>query len=359
MIITGDVAVPNLSHCKNLEDIFKSNIHIFNGKTMICNFEGLVHPDILQSNEPILNNHPKVIDVLTERGGVVACLANNHIHDLPNSFDDTTFLFEKYGVHFCGAGKTCEEAAKPVKFEENGKQIIVYNACWNFLLYKRKNPTNGIYIAEIEELKLLNSIRFESETSPSAVLTVFLHWNLDQEILPFPMYRQFAMDLIDAGCKIVVGCHSHCVQGGEKYKDGYIIYGLGNFFIPENVFISGKLKYPEFSKTELVFEWDILNEIAICHWFEFQNNSLSQKLVFLGSEKFELSDTLTRYSPFKNMSSKEYFNYFKNHRRKRFLIPIFRNYKSKYFNLLLLFTLKSRAKIAHQLAILNIIDWQR
>ncbi|MBK8078814.1 MAG: CapA family protein [Saprospiraceae bacterium] len=33
----------------------------------------------------------------------------------------------------------------------------------------------------------------------------------------------------DEGVNFIVGCHSHCVQGGEKYKDGYIVYGLGNF----------------------------------------------------------------------------------------------------------------------------------
>lgn len=54
------------------------------------------------------------------------------------------------------------------------------------------------------------------------------------------MHRLFAKALIDAVANVVAGAHSHCVQGGEKYKDGYIVYGLGNFFLPHNFFQMGK-----------------------------------------------------------------------------------------------------------------------
>ena len=43
-----------------------------------------------------------------------------------------------------------------------------------------------------------------------------------------------AENLRDSGVNVVVGCHSHCIQGGELYKEGVIVYGLGNFFIPWN-----------------------------------------------------------------------------------------------------------------------------
>ena len=49
-----------------------------------------------------------------------------------------------------------------------------------------------------------------------------------------------ARAIIDAGADIVIGMHPHVVQGIEKYKDGLIVYSLGNFSF------GGNLKLTEF-----------------------------------------------------------------------------------------------------------------
>ena len=82
------------------------------------------------------------------------------------------------------------------------------------------------------------------------------------------MYRQFSHDLIEAGVTLVVGAHLHCVQGGELYKNGCIIYGLGNFFIPNGVFANSKLKFPDWASEQLAIEWDVKSNIFKCHWFK-------------------------------------------------------------------------------------------
>ena len=78
------------------------------------------------------------------------------------------------------------------------------------------------------------------------------------------------MDLIDNGASLIVGGHSHCVQGGESYKDGHIVYGLGNFFIPNSTYANGKLNFPAMSNLELVIEWSIKSNTILCHWFEYK-----------------------------------------------------------------------------------------
>lgn len=359
MIFLGDIASPDLSTSASLDTFFQSYEKIFKDKRVVCNFEGLINndsrPDV---NEPILYNHSSIIKVLNRGQEPVFCLANNHTLDLPKQFEFTTGLLKEEDIIFTGAGRSRKEAEMPAVISEGDKEVILFNCCWDFLLYNHLNPRSGIYVAEINETRLIKRIKEYKEKDQSASIVVFLHWSLDLETLPFPMCRQFARDVIEAGAGLVVGSHSHCVQGGERYKEGYIVYGLGNFFIPHHHFINGKLVYPGFSKTEMALEWDPEKNIAICHWFSYLYQDGSHQLIYLESDHFENSQLLKEYSPFAGMTDKEYLAYFKKNRRKKILIPVYTDYHKKVRNFLNTHILKDRAHIARLLAKINIIKWQ-
>jgi poly-gamma-glutamate synthesis protein (capsule biosynthesis protein) len=359
MLFTGDIAAPGIKNSVELSGVFGKYPKIFKDKTLICNFEGLIHDSAEANyNKPVLYNHQETLRVLKARGSVVAGLANNHILDLPLNFNPSIKIFEELDIIYTGAGTNKPDAEQPVQFEENGRQILLFNACWDFLMYNQQNPSNGIYVAEIDEKRLIKQVGQAKAINKNISIVVFLHWNFDLETLPFPMHRQFAKDLIDAGANLVVGSHSHCVQGGEKYNDGYIVYGLGNFFIPHNVFANGKIKYPSFSNTELVLEWEPKTNKAICHWFEYKNLNEEHTLNHLGSEDFETSERLKSYSPFNGLTDDEYFEYFKKHRRKKVLIPIYKDYNAYITNKMFTFLLKNRARVARLLAKHGVIKWQ-
>jgi hypothetical protein len=359
MIFLGDLASPDISSSESLHKVFLKYPEVFSGKRIICNFEGLVYdgsePIV---NEPVLYNHSSVIEVLKQNTPPVFCLANNHILDLPGQFEYSARLFDKEGILFCGAGPDMEEAEKPVLFSEGSRNFALFNVCWDFLLYNHRNPRSGIYVAEIKEEKLIERIKSFKEDYPLTSIIVYTHWSLDLEILPFPMYRQFSQDLISAGTDMVLGSHSHCIQGGEKYKHGYIIYGLGNFFLPHNKFINGKLVYPKFSNIELVLEWDIFSNEIICHWFRYENLENDHSVLHLASELFENSELLAKYSPFTGMNIKEYIKLFRKERRKKILIPIYKDYRKVRLNSAYTSLLKIRANTARILAKFNIIKWQ-
>lgn len=359
MIFTGDLASPTLLHTQQLKTVFGKNRDVFQGKTLICNFEGLINKEGGVHNEPVLYNHPSVINALVERGPVVACLANNHILDLPDQYDETIRHFHENGAHHTGAGKSRAEAERPAVFEENGKEVLVFNACWDFLLYNHKNPEKGIFVAEINENELIAQIIKVRKEKPNAAIVVVLHWNFDLETLPFPMHRQFSRSLIGAGADLVAGHHAHCVQGGERYKDGYIVYGLGNFFIPQNAFAGGKLAFPVWAKTELILEWDPINKKTLCHWFEYQHQNGQHELIHLETNEFEACPRLKFFSPYREMNDAAYLTYFKAHRRKKRLIPVFTSYKNKTINQFSTRILKLRARFARFLAKRNVIKWQQ
>lgn len=359
MIFGGDIACPSVALGEHLDAVFINNKNVFDGKNKYFNLEGLVADDITTNTvSPIVFNHSSVISVLNNHRTLGVSLANNHTLDIPQYFHNTQCHLEQNNIFFSGAGLSVDEAQKVVELNEDGIEISIFNYCWDFLLYHQKNPTNGLYISEISESEIIEDIIKYKHNFPNRKLVVYVHWSFDLEILPFPMHRQFSKDLIDIGVSAVIGCHSHCVQGGEKYKNGYIIYGLGNFFFPYNVFVNGTLTFPDFAKRELVFELDFANDNATCHWFDYNFNKNSHELKFISSESFETSIELKRYSPYSQMTQNEYYKFFKSNRRKKFLIPIFRSYKDYLLNNLYTNYLKLRGRFARNLAKRKLIKWQ-
>ncbi len=359
MIIVGDIASPSELHSKILYKTFENNENVFKKQTVICNFEGLISKNqSLKDRTPVLFNHPSVLKALNKGNVKVAGLANNHILDLPLYYDETTALLIDANIQTVGAGKTKNNALEPVIFEDDGVEIFLINACWDFLLYHQKNPTNNIYINTINEFEILNQVKEIRKNSPNAKIVTFFHWSFDLERLPFPMYRQFSYDLIEAGVSLVVGAHSHCVQGGELYKNGCIIYGLGNFFIPNGVFANSKLKFPNWASEQLAIEWDIKSNIFKCHWFISEGSNEKFKIEYLESTQLNNDTKMSQYAPYQHFTHEKYINFFKKNRRKRLLIPVFKNYKKRYINSCKLVLLKMRAKLARLIANMGLIKWQ-
>lgn len=361
LIFVGDIAVPDFIHAEQFRRVLELHQDIFDSKLVVCNFEGPIFTgEMKDTKRSLLYNHHSVPGIIKSYSRPVFCLANNHLNDFPSSFTETIETLKKEGIPYCGAGTTKSEADSPTCIENNNKKrIFIINSCWDFLLYNRKNPAEGVYVSEIHEIKLLEKVRELKAIEPDSFIVLYFHWSLDLEILPYPMYRKFSMALIDEGANVVVGSHSHCIQGGEKYKNGYIVYSLGNFYIPDNSFIGGKLSYPELSRIQLALEWNPESNKATCHWFESRAIGSLHNLIYLGKDAFESDQRLKRYSPFTTMDDKQYLEFFRKERRKRFLIPIYIDFERRRKNKLLTFGLKNRARIAHQLARMNIIKWQR
>jgi len=360
MVIVGDIAVPTPVLSSQLKDIFREHKGIFGISSLVCNLEGLVSDDTpLSSREPVLFNHSSVLEALKEGNIRAVGLANNHIFDLPEHFPTTRQMLIEQDISFTGLSESAISQGEPAEFFEDGKRVVLFNYCWNFLLYHQNNSVEGLHINVLEEQVIIDSVSEYRYRYSDAIIAVYLHWSFDLEVLPFPMYRQFSRSLIDNGANLVIGAHSHCVQGGEKYNNGFIIYGLGNFFIPYNTFAGSYLTFPDFARLQLAFEFNVETNAGTCHWFEYQNEGDNHTLKHLASERFEESKLLKKFSPFSGMNDSEYYHYFKKNRRKKFLIPIFKDYRHKRLNAVLILWLKMRARFARILATYKIIGWQR
>ncbi|MGV8995274.1 MAG: CapA family protein [Flavobacterium sp.] len=358
MIILGDIASPSAATSEVIANAIL-NAGFNKNQAILFNLEGLI-TDTFSSKEekPVLFNHSSVLNSFKDFDTKIAALANNHTLDLPEYLESTKEILKENNFKSVGAGNKKDADFEFVVIEESGHKVYVMNACWDFLLYNQNTKISEKTVNLIREEQILSWVKSIKGKDEKAKIVLYFHWSFDLEILPFPAYRRFSKALIEAGVSLVIGGHSHCIQGGEIYKDGYIAYGLGNFFIPNNVYANGKLAFPKMSNKGWGIEWDINTNKVINHWFEYASENSGHNLNYSGNEPFTSSKVLDDYSGFAKLSDKEYDVYFKQNRRKKALVPIFYKFEASLLNNIKLKGLKTRAKLARFLAERGLIAWQ-
>lgn len=65
-------------------------------------------------------------------------------------------------------------------------------------------------------------------------IIAYLHWGDEYIHMPANWQTVLGRKLVDLGCNLIVGCHSHTIQGMEVYNNAPIFYSLGNYFFNSN-----------------------------------------------------------------------------------------------------------------------------
>lgn len=326
MIFLGDIVSP-----------FRASGHInkpqrFSNEFVVCNLEGgIVTTGEASLQDPIVFNDISVLDLLELLNVRVVSLANNHVLDVQSSPTETINKLEEKGILSCGAGDNISEASNPLVCVDNNEQYVFLAFGWEVISCPiAKNNRPGVN--PLTPRHVMKTLRSAKQNYPEAKIVLFMHWNYELEIYPQPMHRQLAFAAIDEGASAIIGCHSHCVQGVEFYKDAPIVYGLGNWYFPHGFYFDGKLKFPEFSNDQLAFEWNPAVKKGFCHLFKY--NSVTHDIDFIEKQPWEECKLTTELTPFKNMSHQEYVAWFKKNRRKRKFLPIYKNMNHDFFNAL-------------------------
>lgn len=317
MIFVGDISVPSGMDKIDVEklDIFKSPV--------IANFEGGIpeEPNALLSQKKLFNDK-EAIKFLEKLNVKVVTLANNHVTDINLSpFASIEFL-QANKILVCGAGNNLDEAATPCFLKVNNKEYVFLAFGWEVIQCKAATASRP-GVNPLRPKHVINSIKRAKTEKPDAVIVVLMHWDYELELYPQPMHRQLAFRAVDAGADAIIGCHSHCVQGVEVYKGAPIVYSLGNWFIPHNIYFNNRLKFPDIALKELAFEWDFESNKMICHWFNYCAETHAIK--YLNSESLHMSDAIKELTPFSEMDLNEYIGWFGKNRRKNKLLPIYKS----------------------------------
>lgn len=178
---------------------------------------------------------PSALEALTAAGVDVATMANNHAVDFgPVALDQTLRAKARAPLSIVGVGRDLDDAFAPALTEVDGTTVATIGAT-----VADADPTadpTGQWAATpgtpgtadaIDPRRLLRAVADADRTSD--VVITYLHWGVQGERCPSDLQRSLAADLVDAGADLVVGSHTHGLQGDGRLGPGYVAYGLGNY----------------------------------------------------------------------------------------------------------------------------------
>lgn len=179
---------------------------------------------------------PAAAEALAWGGFDVVSLANNHAMDYGlESLLQGIDLLNAQQVAPIGAGANATAARAPHIMTVNGLDIaflgyihVPIEARGNYFdtsTWTATETTPGLAWAVPEEI-----IEDVTAVKPQAdLVVVVLHSGYEYVEPPSQEQTDAAHAAIDAGADIVIGHHAHILQGVEFYREGVIVYGLGNF----------------------------------------------------------------------------------------------------------------------------------
>lgn len=179
-----------------------------------------------------LKADPDYVVGLKNAGINVVSLANNHILDYQEeAMYETMRLLQKHDILYFGAGRNLAEARKPAIFEKNGFKVGFLGYCDVIIdsPFYAKVDERGVAPFQMEYVQQdIHALRPQVD-----LLILSLHWGTENFSLPSPGEVKRGRELIDSGADVILGHHPHVVQRLEQYKEGYIVYSLGNFLFSD------------------------------------------------------------------------------------------------------------------------------
>lgn len=179
--------------------------------------------------------NPFYVSLFEDMGVDIVSLANNHVLDYGTDCLKETFeTLEQTGIAYAGAGNTREEASALKTYDFNGETYGILAASrvipvpeWNI-----ENRQPGVFTT-YDETALVEAIKKAKESCDYVI--VYVHWGVEHTTELTDHQTYLAHAYVDAGADLVLGSHSHCLQGIENYNGSLIFYSLGNYVFNQNI----------------------------------------------------------------------------------------------------------------------------
>lgn len=234
-------------------------------------------------------------------------LANNHIMDQNiQGLNSTIKTLDKYGINHFGTGNDLASVKHSYIIESNNLKIGLY-ACaeHEFSIATDKKPGANPF-DPLESLDHISKLK-----SCCDYVIVLYHGGKEHYRYPSPNLQKICHKMIDKGACLVIAQHTHCIGCEEKYNNGTIVYGQGNFLFDaaNNEFWNKSLL------AELIIDKNtfIVNYIPIC------KDGIGVRIA-TNTENAEIM------SEFKNRSKQILNSKFIENEYKKFAIKMKKNY---------------------------------
>lgn len=220
--------VTTVSKDEGCDFIFKKiKSHLQEGDIVCGNLEGIISPK--KPNETgvaknIFWGDSCCSSSLESAGFNCLFLANNHTAQHgQDALNRTCELLDNNNIKWTGYNPS-DCSSKPVFFNIKDINIGVLSYCDT-----QQYHLDNIILPMISEEQIEKDIFDLKKTCD--VIIISLHWG--DEFINYPSSEQIRLGrkIIDFGANLILGHHSHNMQGIEKYNNGLIVYSLGTFVI--------------------------------------------------------------------------------------------------------------------------------
>ncbi|RKW56662.1 MAG: CapA family protein [Lachnospiraceae bacterium] len=198
----------------------ESDYRIFNLEVPLCtNKTPIVKygPNLMASTDSVALFKALKIDLFT--------LGNNHIMDQgEDGLKSTMKTLSEAKISFVGAGKSKIDASKSFIVERNEFKLGIYACAEHEFSCADYNKAGANPYDPLETYEQIYDLKEHCN-----YVIVLYHGGKEHYRYPSPDLQKICRKFIDKGADLVVCQHSHCIGCEEKYNNGTIVYGQGNF----------------------------------------------------------------------------------------------------------------------------------
>lgn len=232
LLITGDLVINQSYDASDKIDqgiidlFFQSECNIVNLEAPVTDSES----KILKTGPHLKSDKQCTLDVMKKLNIHIAALANNHIKDYDEEgVLDTIKYCKDNGFETVGAGRNLAEACATKVLTTSAGNIALINIAENEWSSAEENSAgaNGMDL-----IKDVSQIQLAKENNDFVV--VIIHGGHEYYNLPSPRMQEQYRFYADQGADLVVGHHTHCINGYEVYNGTPIYYSLGNFLFTKD-----------------------------------------------------------------------------------------------------------------------------
>jgi hypothetical protein len=227
VLFVGDLAIGSED-----QQVFLNNLPLIDN--IVVNLEGpfyLNRPDFQRFNRSFYNS-VSTLNFIKNSGISHVNILNNHISDLGSStIKSTIAILHQNQVGVLNYDElNISEVGSEMGVISLGSRLISCPSNW-------PNIEDEGILAKVSSL--ISNSRFKR-------IVLYVHCGFEFEKHPEPWLRNRLIALAKIqGITHIICVHSHVSKGFEKVGECLIFYGLGNFYIENEHFFSGKLKYPK------------------------------------------------------------------------------------------------------------------
>ncbi len=210
---------------------------------------------------------PKKTEYLFALGTDIVGLANNHIFDYgEEALLDTLDTLDAVGMPHVGAGRDLADASRPVYFIMNGRKIAFTAATQ---IERSANYTRAATEDSSGVLKTLDPAHYcevlrEAKANADFVVA-FVHWGTEGKFEYEGDQAELARQFAEAGADVIIGGHTHCLQGIAYVEDVPVIYSVGNFWFSSTPSDGWRSKDMGIAQVRLQRDGSVVFRFLPCH----------------------------------------------------------------------------------------------